>query len=139
MRRSSLQAAYDVRVVVGRLRRRLREVVGDDQLTPTQTSALGRLMREGATTTSALAVAEGVRPQSMAATVAALEERGLLTRTPDPTDGRRQTLALTEHAHEFVHGSRRTREEWLAGALDELTEAQRRTVIDAMALLEGLA
>ncbi|RLV50212.1 MarR family transcriptional regulator [Nocardioides mangrovicus] len=139
MTESASEAAHAVRVVVGRLRRRLREVAGDEELTPSQTSALGRLMREEPMSASALAAAEGVRPQSMAATLDVLHQRGLVERSPDPTDGRRHDLWLTEAAHEFVAGSRRSKEEWLSQALGTLTEAERRTVIEAMALLERLA
>lgn len=64
---SSIRAARDLRVVFSRLRRRLREVTTAEDLTPPQTAALLRLAKDGPVSTSQLAGAERVRPQSMAA------------------------------------------------------------------------
>ena len=65
--------------------RRLRQLRPDGELTLSQTSALVRLDRDGPATSSELAAREGIRPQSMGAIVAALCERGLVARDPDPT------------------------------------------------------
>ena len=134
------QAARDLRVLIGRLRRQLKEVdSAQDQLTPSQLSVLSRLEREGASTLSTLAAAERVRPQSMAATLGALDEQGWIERNPDPDDGRKQLITLSPRAREYVEGSRQVRDEWLARALqDRYTDAERRTVIEALTLLERL-
>ncbi|GAA2605830.1 MarR family winged helix-turn-helix transcriptional regulator [Paractinoplanes durhamensis] len=137
---SARRAASEVRTVYSRLRRRLREVADLGDLTPSQTSVLSRLSKDGPATASMLATLERIRPQSMAALVAALAERGLIDRTPDPTDGRRQQISLSEAGRQVVEGSRREREEWLAEALArDFTEAERQTVIEAMGLLDRLA
>ncbi|WP_026413198.1 MarR family winged helix-turn-helix transcriptional regulator [Actinomadura oligospora] len=137
---TAVSAAREVRVVFSRLRRRLREIGGNDVLTPSQTSVLSRLSRGEAMTASELAVAEGVRPQSMAATLAALEGHGVVRRDPDPNDGRRQLVSLTGGGHDFIAGSRQAREEWMARALQhDFTEAERSTLIEALALLDRLA
>ena len=134
---SATHAARDVRVLVGRLRRRIRETYGHLDLTPSQTSALSRIGREGPLSASDLAAAERVRPQSIAATLAVLEERGLTERRPDPGDGRRRLLTLTPAGTALLEDGRRAGEEWLARALQErLSEAERRTVVEAMALLD---
>ncbi|MEU7057132.1 MarR family transcriptional regulator [Streptomyces sp. NPDC046197] len=136
---SAARAARDLRVVFSRLRRRIREVAQDDDLTPSQVSALTLVGKHGAATASALAQAEGVRPQSMAATLAALDQRGLIRRSPDPADGRRQLVTLTEAGRGRIEGDRQVREEWLARALEDgYTEDERRTLIEAFALLERL-
>ncbi|MFF3512852.1 MarR family winged helix-turn-helix transcriptional regulator [Streptomyces sp. NPDC002573] len=136
---SAARAARDVRVLFSRLRRRLREVAGGDGLTPSQVSALTLVAKGGAATASALASAEGVRPQSMAATLAVLEQHGLIRRSPDPDDGRRQLVTLTDAGRERVEGDRQARQEWLARALeDRYTEDERRTVLEALSLLERL-
>ncbi|WP_445529130.1 MarR family winged helix-turn-helix transcriptional regulator [Streptomyces cyslabdanicus] len=136
---SAARAARDLRVVFSRLRRRIREVARDEDLTPPQVSALTLVGKHGAATASALAAAEGVRPQSMAATLAALERHGLILRSPDPEDGRRQLVTLTEGGRERIAGDRQTREEWLTRALqDRYTEAERDTLLEALALLERL-
>ncbi|MFE2962285.1 MarR family winged helix-turn-helix transcriptional regulator [Streptomyces sp. NPDC059340] len=140
---SAARAARDLRVAFNRLRRRIREVAeteGEAQdLTPSQVSALTLVSKSGAATASGLAAAEGVRPQSMAATLAALDQYGLIERNPDPGDGRRQLVTLTDAGRERIEGTRQARAEWLARAFeDRCTEAERQTVIEAMAVLERL-
>ncbi len=136
---SAVRAAREVRVVVGRLRRRLKETYDTGDLTPSQTSVLSRLDKDGPATASALATAERVRPQSVATILSALDERGLITRRPDPDDGRRQLISVSPAGREFLDDKRRAGEEWLARALQErFTESERHTLIEAMALLERL-
>ncbi|GAA3855534.1 MarR family winged helix-turn-helix transcriptional regulator [Streptomyces sp. NPDC003631] len=136
---SAARAARDLRVVFSRLRRRMREVAGEEGLTPSQVSALTLISKGGAATASALASAEGVRPQSMAATLAVLEQLGLIRRSPDPDDGRRQLVTLSDAGRERVEGDRQARQEWLARTLqDRYTEEERQTVLEALALMERL-
>ncbi|MFD7338980.1 MarR family winged helix-turn-helix transcriptional regulator [Streptomyces violascens] len=137
---SAVRAARDLRVVFSRLRRRLREVADTQDLTPSQVSALTLIDKGGAASASALAATEGVRPQSMAATLAALDQQGLIQRSPDPEDGRRQLVTLTSAGRERAEGHRQARAEWLTQAFqDRYTEEERATITEAMALLERLA
>ncbi|WP_424188163.1 MarR family winged helix-turn-helix transcriptional regulator [Actinokineospora sp. G85] len=134
----AVRSAHALRVAVGRLRRRLREVGDGHELTPSQTSVLSRLAR-GPSTASALAAEERIRPQSMATTLTALEGQGLITRRPDPTDGRRQLVELSEVAVEVIRGAREQHEEWLARALqDRYTPAERARLAEAFDLLDRL-
>ncbi|MCU1474494.1 MarR family transcriptional regulator [Amnibacterium sp.] len=136
---TAAEAARAIRVVVGRLRRRLREVAAGE-LTPSQASVLTRLAKGEAASASALAALEGVRPQSIASTLNALEQAGLVARSPDPQDGRRAIVELTEAGRAEDRGNRQAREEWLTAALEsQLGEEERRTVLAAMTLLERLA
>jgi DNA-binding MarR family transcriptional regulator len=136
---SAVAAARDLRVLFSRLRRRLRSLGVDEDLTPSQTAVLTRLWKEGASSASALAGAERVRPQSLATIVAALEQRGLIERTPDPEDGRRQVVSLTVRGRRRAESDRRLREEWLARAIQErYSERERRVILDALSLLERL-
>jgi DNA-binding MarR family transcriptional regulator len=136
---SAAAAARDLRVVFSRLRRRLRDVAIGGDLTPSQTAVLTRLWKEGASSASALAGAERVRPQSMATILAALDQRGLIARTPDPEDGRRQVVSLTKAGRERAESDRQVREEWLARAMHErYSERERRIILDALSLLERL-
>jgi DNA-binding MarR family transcriptional regulator len=135
----AVMAARDLRVQFSRLRRRLRSLGVDDDLTPSQTAVLTRLWKEGASSASALAGAERVRPQSMATIVAALEQHGLIERTRDPEDGRRQVVSLTDEGRRRAESDRQVREEWLARALQErYSERERRIILDALSLLERL-
>ena len=136
---SAAVAARDLRVVVSRLRRQLRGLAVDLELTPSQTAVLTRLWKGGASSASALASAERVRPQSMATIVAALEQRGLIERTPDPEDGRRQVISLTKPGRQRAESDRQVREEWLGRAIHErYSESERRTILNALSLLERL-
>lgn len=136
---SAIAAARDLRVMFSRLRRQLRGLATDEDLTPSQTAVLIRLWKEGASSASVLAGAEGVRPQSMATIVAALEQRGLIERTPDPEDGRRQLISLTELGRQRGQSNRQVRVEWLESAMQErYTNAERRVILDALSLLERL-
>jgi DNA-binding MarR family transcriptional regulator len=136
---SAVAAARDLRVVFSRLRRRLRDVATGSDLTPSQTAVLTRLWKEGASSASALASAERVRPQSMATIVAALGQRRLIERTPDPEDGRRQVVSLTEAGRQRAESDRQVRDEWLARAMQErYSERERRIILDALSLLERL-
>lgn len=136
---SAVQASREIRAVVGRLKRRLRRVAEDEDVTFSQATVLARLADKEGVTTSALAEEEGVRHQSMAATVAALESLGLITRRPDPGDGRRLLIGLTPAGRRRVEEGRQARREWLAGRLQEMcTEEERMTVIAAMAVLERI-
>jgi DNA-binding MarR family transcriptional regulator len=133
------RAAHEVRVVFGRLRRRLREIAGAHDLTPSQVSVLSRLDKDGPASASELAAAERIRPQSMAATLAVLGQHGLIRRDADPGDGRRQLVSLTAAGTERIEGDRQAREEWLARTLQErYTDAERRTVLEGLALLDRL-
>lgn len=136
----AVQGALDLRVALGRLLRRLREVSTGEELTTSQASVLARLGKGEAATASGLAEIEGVRPQSMAATIAALEQAGLVIRTPDPSDGRRQLVTLTAAGRDAERGNRDARHAWLAQVMSEqLTDVERRTLSAAAEILDKLA
>jgi len=132
-----VQGASELRLVLGQLVRRLR---AEYSFPVAQASVLSRLDREGAQTASALAAAEHVRPQSMAQTLAELETAGLIERRPDPDDGRRIQIELTEEGRERVLEGRGRREDWLAAAIaTELSPEEQRTLLAAVPLLHRLA
>ncbi|MFB6567830.1 MarR family winged helix-turn-helix transcriptional regulator [Streptomyces noursei] len=136
---SAIEASRDVRAVISRLRRRILNASQVEDITLGQASVLARLSDQGGVTASELASVEGVRHQSMTATVAALAKRGLLQRNPDPDDGRRLLITLTAEGQRRVEEGRQARTEWLAGQLQaKCTEDERRAVIAAMAVLERL-
>jgi DNA-binding MarR family transcriptional regulator len=132
--------AIALRISIGLLLRRIRQARDDEELTVPQTSALARLDRGGPATASALARQEQISPQSMGATLAALEARGLVGRGPDARDGRRVVLSLTEAGRQVLRDKRNARTERLAQALSaSFTAAELGQLWAAVPLLERLA
>jgi DNA-binding MarR family transcriptional regulator len=131
--------AAELKVFYSRLRRRMQEHSATSGLPAPQASVLARLEKHGPASASQLAGAERMRPQSMATIVKALEAQALIARAPDPDDGRRQVITLTEPGRRLARGARATREEWLAHALDErYSDAERATIASALKLLDRL-
>lgn len=129
--------ASELRVVLGQLMRRLR---AEHRFSIAHGSVLGRLDREGAMSTSDLAAAERVRPQSMAQTVSELEADGLINRRPDPADGRRALLELTDRGRGTLQVDRQQREGWLIQAItDGFCEEDQQVLAQAVPLLARLA
>jgi DNA-binding MarR family transcriptional regulator len=131
--------ARDLRVLLGKLKRRLREQAQVGDLTPSQVSVLLRLEKDGSATTSSLARAEGMRPQSMAPVIAALEGAGLLNSAQDPADGRQTLFSLTDACRERVREGRAARQDWLIRALQaRLSPQEQSEVAKSVELLKRL-
>jgi DNA-binding MarR family transcriptional regulator len=131
--------AAEIRVVSGQLRRRLREQASLGDMTESQLGVLRRLDDEGPATVTALARAEGMRPQSMGANIAALEAAGLVSGTPDPKDGRQTIWSLTAACREKVKAGRMAREDWLYRTLQaKLTPAEQEELARCVELLKRL-
>jgi DNA-binding MarR family transcriptional regulator len=131
--------AASLRIAVMRLSRRIRVERSGDDLTFNQLSVLGTLSRYGALPVGELAAHENVKPPSMTRTVACLEELGLITREPSPTDGRQVVVALTDHARRVIDADRQRRDAWLAQQLSALDPAAIDTLRAVAPILEGLA
>lgn len=131
--------AHELRLVLGQLKRKLREQAPAGDLSWSQISVLGHLERDGPQTVTALAKAEGVRPQSMGATVAALEAAGFVIGAPDPDDGRQTILSLTEACRTWIARHRAAREDWLLQAIGAtLSAAEQDELARAVRLLKRL-
>lgn len=129
--------ASELRVVLGQLMRRLRAEHG---FSISQGAVLGRLDRQGTSSIGELATAERVRPQSMAQTVCDLEALGLIARRPDPSDGRRVLVELTELGTQTLYEDRRKREGWLARSIaEDITLEDQEILRRAVELLRRLA
>jgi DNA-binding MarR family transcriptional regulator len=132
----SALVASELRVVLGQLVRRLR---AEHRFPLSHGAVLGRLDRERAQSVSELAVKERVTPQSMAQTVADLEADALVQRRPDPEDGRRALVDLTEAGRTALEEDRRHRVGWLAHAIDErLSAHEQRVMSEAVEVLRRL-
>ena len=133
------QVAAALRVSVGLLVRRLRQVQAGDEVTLPQFAALARLDRGGPATSSELAKREQISPQSMGATLSALEALGLIERAGDPEDGRRVVLSLTAAGMQVLRERRGARVERMAHALsDSFTPEELEQLRAAVPLLERL-
>ncbi|MCW7987355.1 MarR family transcriptional regulator [Streptomyces platensis subsp. clarensis] len=131
--------ATELSATVSLLMRHLRAASPQGELTPTQRAVIGRIDTGGEATIAALARAELVRPQSMRLTVGALEERGILVRSPHPTDGRQVVFSLTEEGRRVLGAARQAKQNWLAVALAErLTAEERQTLETAAGLIRRL-
>jgi DNA-binding MarR family transcriptional regulator len=132
----ALALAGELRVLLGQLKRRLVEQTRGDLSWPQKTVLL-RIERDGPATVTALARAEGVRPQSMGATVSALEEAGLVSGAADPADGRQTIWSLTPACREIVKAGRAAREDWLFQAIQtKFKPGERQELAAAISLLK---
>jgi DNA-binding MarR family transcriptional regulator len=128
--------ATDVRSVVRQFVRRLRSEASSQGLTWSQESIVSRLDQSGGLTSAELARAEGVRPQSMSSTVAALEAEGLVHGSSDPNDGRRTVLTLTDAGRAARAAGHAMKQKWLASLiLQELSADERRELRRGLELL----
>jgi DNA-binding MarR family transcriptional regulator len=131
--------AAELRIALMRSARRLRAEKADADLSDAQYAVLAYLDRCGASTPSALAEFERVRPPSMTRTLACLVDLGLVEREPHPSDGRQVIVRLTPAGRESVRETRRRRDAWLARRLADLEPHERETLAAAAVLLRRIA
>lgn len=139
------QAAYaaalaqELRALLGKLKRRLREQAHVGDLTPSQVSVLLRLEKDGPATASSLARAEGMRPQSIGPVIAALEATGFVSGAPDPTDGRQTILSLTDACRKWAQEGRAARQDWLCRTIQaRFSPQEQKGLTAAVELLKRL-
>jgi DNA-binding MarR family transcriptional regulator len=123
---------------IGLLVRRARAAAATHELSWTESAVMSRLDKGGPATTADLARAEAMRPQSMRATVAALEEMGFVQRKPHPTDGRQVYIELTPEGAAVRKSTRDAKRTWLAQAVAKLDEPQRETLFAAGEIIRSL-
>jgi len=118
----------------------MREQAHPGSFTWSQISVVIRLERDGPATVSALARAEGVRQQSMGATITVLQAADLVKGSPDPTDGRQTILSLTDACRKIIKAYRAAKEDWLFRAIQtKLSPAEQKELASALELLKRLA
>jgi DNA-binding MarR family transcriptional regulator len=137
--RDAAGLAHELRDAIARLNRRVRQARPVGELTIAQLSALTSLELAGALTPRELADVERVQPPTMTKVVARLEEAGLVQRAPHPTDGRQVILSATERGRAVYAQFERSRDQWLAQQLAELTAAERETLAAAAQILHRVA
>ncbi len=132
--------AGELRAAFGQLKRKLRQHGGLNDFTSSQISVLFRLERDGPATVSSLARAEGMRPQSMSAVIAPLEEMGFVAGSADPNDGRKILMSLTNACRKWIEDGRAARQDWLAQAIGrKLSPQEQQKLSFAIQLLARLA
>src|SRR5665811_1270845 len=129
--------ANDLRVACMRISRRVR-FESMQAVAPHQFSVMARLDKS-ALTPRELAEIERVSPPSMTRTVAALVERGLVTRQDDPLDGRQVFISLTPQGLLLLRETRRQRDAWMATRLKGITADEREVLVKATAILTRVA
>jgi DNA-binding MarR family transcriptional regulator len=131
-------AVIELSQAIGQLVRRVRVESNPGELSWTQLATLARLEKVGWMTTADLARAESVKPQSMGATLANLEQGGLVQRRAHPTDGRQVLFGLTAAGVEARRKRRIAKQEWLRAAMAQLDPDELQTLIAAIALIKRL-
>jgi DNA-binding MarR family transcriptional regulator len=119
--------------------RRVRQVPTGDGLTIPERTALSSLDRSGPTTSAELAREAQITAQAMGSTLSALRDRGLIERRPDPDDGRRVVLTVTEAGGQELKNKRNGRTELIAQALSAFTPTELEQLTAAAPLLTRLA
>lgn len=139
MSRRTLEiAVIDFSHAIGLLVRRVRAAAASRELSLTEAAVMSRLARDGPATTADLARAESMKPQSMGATIAALEEMGLVERKPHPTDGRQVNIELTAKGAAVRKSAKDAKRTWLAQAIAQLDEQDRETLFKAGDIIKRL-
>jgi DNA-binding MarR family transcriptional regulator len=130
-----------LRAIIERLSRRLRPTAAGAAagLTPTRTSVLLSVVRDGPIRLSDLAGAEGINPTMLSRVVSDFVEAGLLERTSDEGDRRSAWVEATAAGRRLSERMRRERTDALNVALEALSDAERQQIETALPALEGLA
>ena len=131
--------AVELRAVLGKLKRKLRQQGERSDLTPSQVSVLLRLEKDGPAAVSTLARAEGMRPQSMSAIITSLLEAGLVGGSPDPNDGRQTLISLSRRCERLLKEGRAARQDWLTTTIQKkLSSHEQEKLAAAVGLLVRL-
>ncbi len=138
MRKNLDTAVVDFSQAIGLFMRRLRAAGASHDLSWTEAAVMSRLAKDGPATTADLARAEGMKPQSMGATISALEEMGIVERKPHPTDGRQMNIQLTHKGAAMRASIRDSKRTWLGEAIAGLDERDRETLFAAGEIIRRL-
>jgi DNA-binding MarR family transcriptional regulator len=130
------QLANRLRLVVSRLHRRIR--LASNDVPPLQLSSLVSIEQHGPLRLGELAQREAVTAPTMTRVLAALDERGLIVRTPDPDDARSTRVSLSPAGVRALADVRTRRTALLDARLARLTPLERAALVAAMPALEAL-
>jgi DNA-binding MarR family transcriptional regulator len=131
------ELAARLRLVVGRLHRRIR-IDGRESIPPLQLSALATVEQHGPLRLSELARREAVTAPTMSRVLAALDEQGLVIRTPDPHDARGVQIVLSDEGAARLAEVRSHRTALVARRVARLDGEERKRIVAALPALEAL-
>lgn len=134
-----LETAGRLHIVVARLYRRAERTRTGAALTPSETSVLAGIVRQGPVRLSALAYAEGLNPTMLSRLVQDLEKAKLVSRRPDETDHRAVRVEATAAGERLHRQIRSERTDELSTALIRLSQGERAAIEGALPALEALA
>lgn len=137
-RKISETAVADLIQSIGLLVRRVRAAAASHDLSLTESAVMGRLAKEGPATIADLARAESMKPQSMGTTIVALEEMGLVERSPHATDGRQVNIALTRRGAAVRNSARDAKRTWLSQAIAQLDDEEQQILFRAGEIIRRL-
>lgn len=127
-----------VMALAHRVRRAYADALAEWQVTPSQSRALRVLTAQpDGIRPSMLAEALHIAPRSATEVVDALEERGWVLRSADPSDRRATTLTLTDAGRDLVARIADVRRDASERVLEVLSAAQRRTLHEILTVVVG--
>jgi DNA-binding MarR family transcriptional regulator len=131
--------AAEVATGLERLFGLFRSLAPPSGLSLTAAATLATLERSGPCRLTSLAAREGVTQPAMTQLVARLQDAGLVTRDPDPSDGRVVQVSITSEGHVTLARRRQARAERLGGLLDRLSPDHRAALAAALPAMDALA
>jgi DNA-binding MarR family transcriptional regulator len=135
----SVEDVTRLRIAMARIARVLAKQSPSDELTQTQLSVLGTVVRDGPIGLGELAEFEGINPTMLSRVVGKLDDRGLIRRIADPNDRRAALVEASEEGKRLQLQSRARRTQLLVQRLAGLPDDQRDELRAALPALETLA
>ena len=133
----ALALAENLRATLGRFVRGVKTQANTP--TTSQSETLSLLDRAGPLSVAELACRRNVRHQSMRVVAGQLESEGLVSKMPNPADGRSQLLTITENGRAQLGRAREARTLQIANVIEErLSDKDRRTLEAAIRVIERL-
>lgn len=133
-----ISPAVSLRVAIARIYRALRTRT-DQNLTPSQTSALARIEQSEPVRLGVLAQLEGVKAATMSKIVESLEAIDLVQRSTDPLDGRVSMVHTSAIGRGLIEDYRAASTLAIEDALTTLSTHERRLLLESLPVLEKLS
>lgn len=128
----------ELRLLIQKVARRIRNNRADDDLSDSQLGVLFQLEKADQSPTE-LAAHERVTPPSMNRTLNGLERAGLVARRPADDDARRVRVSITPAGREQILTTRALRTAWFSQRLADLTPDERRALEAVTPILRRLS